>query len=76
MNVVSISDVTANRRKQDLLEILEDLKSKVEDGEIVEFVAAGLSVDGETMIHACVQDFVGGVGLFELGKHILLMQQS
>ena len=76
MNVVSISDISANKRKNDLLEILEDLKAKVENGEVVEFVAAGLTNDGETLIHACVQDFVGGVGLFELGKHILLMQQD
>lgn len=62
------------KHKQDLLDILDNMKAMVENGTIDEFVAASVSKNGETQIHACVKDFVGGVGLFEIGKNIFLLQ--
>lgn len=76
MEVISIADRSRAKRKQDLLEILDDLRSRVEAGEVEEFVGASIDSDGEVMLHACLLDFAGGVGLLEIGKHILITQHE
>jgi hypothetical protein len=72
MEVVSIADRGAAKKKADLLEVLNDLIAKVESGQVEEFVAASADADGEVEIHVCAMDMVGSVGLFEIGKHILI----
>lgn len=72
MNVVSISQKKEDTRKQDLLEVLEEMRLRVESGEMTEFVAASLDADGDVQIHANVRDIAGGVGLFEIGKKIFI----
>jgi len=74
MKVVSISDKSKEKKKADLLEILDHLRAQVEDGTITEFVAASIDEDGDVQIHAACADFPGAVGLFEIGKHILITQ--
>ena len=42
-----------------------------------EFVIASMDpMDGEVVITACCQDFVGAVGLFEIGKNILIQSNN
>ena len=72
MNVVSINQKKEDTRKQDLLEVLEEMRLRVESGEMTEFVAASLDEDGDVQIHANVRDIAGGVGLFEIGKKIFI----
>ena len=72
MNVVSINQKKEDTRKQDLLEVLEEMRLRVESGEMTEFVAASLDDEGDVQIHASVRDIAGGVGLFEIGKKILI----
>lgn len=48
------------------------MKKEVESGNIDEFVAASIGESGEIQIHAAVKDFIGGVGLFEIGKKIMI----
>ena len=71
-NVVSISQKREDTKKADLLEVLEEMRKRVESGEISEFVAASLSEEGDVQIHANVRDIAGGVGLFEIGKKIFI----
>lgn len=73
-NVVSISQKKEDSRKQDLLDVLDEMKRRVESGEITEFIAASLDDDGDVQIHASVRDIAGGVGLFEIGKKIFIDQ--
>jgi len=61
---------------KDLLEIIDGFRKMVADGEIVEFAISSLDVDGEIIISTCCKDLLGGVGLFEMGKHTLMMQSS
>jgi hypothetical protein len=75
MQVVNINDVNQKKRKQELIEILDAMKRMVETDEITEFVAASLSLEGDVKIHACCKDFAGGVGLYEIGKHIFIAQE-
>lgn len=76
MEVISINERSDKKRRQDLLEILDYLRAEIENGNIDEIVAATIDRDGDCQIHACVKDLPGGVGLFEIGKHILISQEA
>ena len=76
MKVISIDPKIKidEKRKSDMLEVLDEMKRMVESGEIEEFVACS-SGNGECKIHASCLDGVGGVGLFEVGKHLLIQHE-
>lgn len=76
MKVVNFNDQAQAKRRAELLEILDGIRKRVEDGKIEEFVAATMDPDGEVQIHACIKDVAGGVGMFEIGKHILIQQEA
>lgn len=75
MEVIDLRDRESAKRKKDLLEILEVLRERIESGDLEEFVAATIDKEGNVEISACVKDSLGGVGLFEIGKHMLISQQ-
>ncbi len=75
MEVVNIKDRSKKKQKAGLLEVLDDLRARIEDGDLEEFVVASMDGDGQVEIHVCVKDLVGGVGLYEIGKNILISQQ-
>ncbi len=74
MNVVSIDPKVKKdeERRQSMLDVLTEIRRQVEEGEIKEFVACSMNDEGEAQIHASCLDLVGGVGLFEVGKHLLI----
>lgn len=74
MNVVSIDPKLKKdeERKEAMLEVLTEIQRQVEEGKITEFVACSLNEDGDAQVHASCLDLVGGVGLFEVGKHLLI----
>jgi hypothetical protein len=76
MKVVSINEKTDDKRKEDMLEILDYMKKQVEGGQILEFVACSLDEDGMSQIHISTLDMPGAVGLFEIGKHLLIQQDA
>lgn len=75
MKVVSINDHQKQKHKEEMLEVIEHLKSEIENDEITEFVAASVGSEGEVHIHVCVMDVPGGIGLFEIGKHLLISSE-
>ena len=76
MEVVNIKDRSKKKQKEGLLEVLDAFRQRVEDGDVEEFVIASMDQDSDVEIHVCVKDLVGGVGLYEIGKNILIQQQS
>lgn len=76
MKVISIDprNKIDERRKSEMIEVLEEMKRMVESGEIEEFVACSTG-SGECKIHASCLDGVGGIGLFEVGKHLLIQNE-
>ena len=62
--------------QKDLLEIVDSFRKMVASGEVVEFAISSLDIEGEIVITTCCKDLLGGVGLFEMGKHTLMMQTS
>jgi hypothetical protein len=78
MNVVTIDPKSKQdeQRKQDLLEVLEKIKRQVEEGSIKEFVACSINHNSDCQIHVCALDLPGGIGLFEIGKHLLIQAET
>lgn len=77
MNVVSIDTKTKQEeaRKQQLLEVVDEIKRQIEQGKIKEFVACSIDDEQECQIHICALDLPGGVGLFEIGKQLLVQAE-
>jgi hypothetical protein len=78
MNVVTLDPKSKQdeQRKQDLLEVLEEIKRQVEEGHIKEFVACSINDNSDCQIHVCALDLPGGIGLFEIGKNLLIQSES
>jgi hypothetical protein len=66
----------AEQRKQELLEVIDEIRSLIESGEIKELVACSMDRDGTAQIHASCLDLPGGVGLFEIGKVMMINRQT
>ena len=78
MKVVNLNrELPKEKRKKDLLEIIDSFRQRIVDEEVDEFVIASMDPnDGEVVITVCCQDFVGAVGLFEIGKNILFQTST
>jgi len=76
LSLITKEQVQREDYKKDLLEIIDNFRQMIVDDEIVEFAISSLDVEGEVVITTCCKDFLGGIGLFEMGKHTLMMQSS
>jgi hypothetical protein len=76
MNVVSIDGKHKDERKEQLLEVLDEIKKQIEEGKIREFVACSIDEENICQIHVSCLDLIGGVGLFEVGKHLLIQNDQ
>lgn len=65
-----------SKRKQDMIDVLDEMRRLIQIGQISEFVACSVDSDGIAQIHACTLDLPGGVGLFEIGKHMLIQMEN
>lgn len=77
MNVVTLDPKTKQKqqRKKEMLEVLEVMRKQIEDDVIDEFVACSQSDVEGVQIHASLADSLGGIGLLEVGKHLLIEHQ-
>ena len=76
LSLITKEQVQREDYKKDLLEIIDNFRQMIVDDEIIEFAISSLDVEGEVVITTCCKDFLGGIGLFEMGKHTLMMQSS
>ena len=78
MNVVTLDPKAKQeeQRKQALLEVIDEMKKQIEEGKIKEFVACSIDEDSECQIHVCSLDLPGSIGLFEIGKHLLIQAEA
>ena len=81
MEIVSINSrrkeqIQEEEQKKDMLEVIDFIKNSVENGSIKEFVACSIGNDGECQIHVAAMDLPGSIGLFEIGKHILISGET
>ena len=64
------------QRKASLLEVVEEIKRQIETGEIKELVSCSMNKDGVAQIHVSALDLPGSIGLFEIGKHLLITSET
>jgi len=81
MEIVSINtrrkeQIQEEEQKKAMLEVIDFLKGAIEKGDIKEFVAASIGDDGVCQIHVAAMDLPGSIGLFEIGKHILISGET
>jgi phosphoribosylformimino-5-aminoimidazole carboxamide ribonucleotide (ProFAR) isomerase len=81
MEVVSINtrrkeQVQEEEQKKAMLEVVDFIRQAIDQGLIKEFVACSIDNDGECQIHVAAMDMPGSVGLFEIGKHILITGET
>jgi hypothetical protein len=77
MEVISINDrrkekIQDDEQKKAMLDVLDFMRKEIESGDIKEFVACSMDNDGIAQIHVAAMDLPGSVGLFEIGKHLLI----
>lgn len=62
-----------NDKKEELLELIENVKSRIEDGSITSFVGVGDSKDDERLIvYIGCENVMNSIGMFELGKQFVM----
>ena len=81
MEIVSINskrkeDIQQQEQKKAMLAVIEFIKAEIESDSIKEFVACSIDDSGEVQIHVAAMDLPGSVGLFEIGKHILISGET
>lgn len=81
MEIVSINSkrkeqLQEEEQKKSMLEVIEYMKKEIEEGNIKEFVACSIDTDGICQIHVSAMDLPGSIGLFEVGKHLLIQQEA
>ena len=79
MNNVFTFDPTAKAekdRRDALLEVVNEIKKQIEEGNIREFVACSMDAEGDCQIHISAADLPGAIGLYEIGKHMLIDSDS
>jgi hypothetical protein len=59
-----------------MLEVIEMLRQRIEEDDLEEFVTATMSPTGEIQIYIHVKDYIGGIGLFEIGKLTFINQMD
>ena len=77
MEVVSINSrrkeqIQEEEQKKAMLDVIDFIRQAIDQGVIKEFVACSIDDGGECQIHVATMDLPGSVGLFEIGKHILI----
>lgn len=81
MEVISINskrkeEILQEEQKKAMLAVIDYMKSAIENGDIKEFVACSIDEDGECQIHVAAMDLPGSIGLFEIGKHLLISNEA
>lgn len=75
MKVVSIDggkDNPREERKKEVLRILDEFREMVENDEITEFVSCSSRADGGMQLHIACFDVAVAVGMFEIGKSLII----
>jgi hypothetical protein len=81
MEVISINskrkeEILQEEQKKAMLAVIDYMKLAIENGDIKEFVACSIDNDGECQIHVAAMDLPGSIGLFEIGKHLLISNEA
>lgn len=74
MKVVEMNNLAKKQQeteKQNMLNTIDEVRQKIEKGELSSFVVCSMRTDDEVEITACVKDRLDAIGLIEVSKMIL-----
>ncbi len=74
LGLVPKTETEKDNYRKSMLDVIDNYRTMIENGSVEEFVISSMDVSGEVVITVCCKDMVGGVGLFEIGKNILISQ--
>lgn len=76
MEVININpkETRKAQHKEFLLKLIEDIRMQIEQDEVCELVVCSMTNFNDPQVHTSTVDPVVGIGLFELGKSLLLTQ--
>jgi len=79
MKVVSINNKSEEQQEKfweehqaKLLEVLDEMRERVHNRDLTEFVACSLDEHGTAFLHVSGCDYATGVGLYEIGKNMFV----
>lgn len=78
MNIIKFEpkqDDAQEKRKEQLLEVVDAIRELVESGEVQELAAISMDGAGNMKLHVSCMDLVGAIGMFELGKAALIAEE-
>jgi hypothetical protein len=76
MEVISINKKQEAEHKERLLETIDAMRNAIENDRIKEFVATTLSSEGDVNVYSCSLDVPGAIGLLEIGKTIIIANET
>jgi hypothetical protein len=77
LNVVNNDEQPHEEKSRaSVVEVLEEMLELAREGEITEMVSCTCDKNGQSFIHVSTADWLGAVGLFEVGKHIFVTQYT
>jgi len=60
------------QRTEELLDVVDTVRNMIINGSITEFAAVSLDNNGEVAIHVSALDSVAAIGMYEIGKALLM----
>ena len=76
MEVISINQKQEAEHKEKLLETIDAMRDAIENDSIKEFVATTISPEGDVNVYSCSLDVPGAIGLLEIGKTIIIANET
>jgi hypothetical protein len=77
--IVSMSDVGKKAKEEEIattIKYIDVVRDKILKGQVKEYVIASVDENGEVELNCCIKDRLGGIGLFEMGKSILMQVET
>ena len=76
MEIIPINKKQEQEHKERLLETIDAMKDAIENDRIKEFVATVISTEGDVNVYSCTLDVPGAIGLLEIGKTIIINNET
>lgn len=76
MEVISITHKQEQEHKERLLETIDAMRDAIENDKIKEFVATSIAPEGDVNVYSCTLDVPGAIGLLEIGKTIIINNET
>lgn len=74
INFKSKDEEEITKNIEHMTQIIDHFRKMIEKGDVQEFIISYMDKDGNVEVSANCKDFVGAIGIAEMGKQIVLSQ--